>query len=115
MATLNYLVHYEKFKERTAFDILVEFGQVVRPDLNPLKKGYNKDISYYAQKDWKAFLVFYKSIKSKYDLPENKHNKMNPKYKKRKKVHFTRKSYDEWWNEKNLDGSFAYNGVTDDF
>lgn len=25
------------------------------------------------------------------------------------------KSYDEEWNEKNLDGSFAYNGVTDDF
>ena len=24
-------------------------------------------------------------------------------------------SYDEWWSECNLDGSFAYNGVTDDF
>jgi hypothetical protein len=23
--------------------------------------------------------------------------------------------YDEWWEESNLDGSFAYNGVTDDF
>lgn len=23
--------------------------------------------------------------------------------------------YDEWWQEKNMDGSFAYNGVTDDF
>jgi len=23
--------------------------------------------------------------------------------------------YDEWWQESNLDGSFAYNGVTDDF
>jgi hypothetical protein len=26
-----------------------------------------------------------------------------------------RQSYDEWWQESNLDGSFAYNGVTDDF
>lgn len=26
-----------------------------------------------------------------------------------------RDSYDEWWQERNLDGSFAYNGVTDDF
>ena len=24
-------------------------------------------------------------------------------------------SYDEWWSEKNLDGSFAYNNATDDF
>lgn len=24
-------------------------------------------------------------------------------------------SYDEWWSERNLDGSFAYSGVTDDF
>lgn len=24
-------------------------------------------------------------------------------------------SYDEWWEQNNLDGSFAYNGVTDDF
>lgn len=28
--------------------------------------------------------------------------------------HKTR-SYDEWWQERNLDGSFAYEGVTDDF
>jgi hypothetical protein len=26
-----------------------------------------------------------------------------------------KQSYDEWWQEKNMDGSFAYNGVTDDF
>ena len=25
------------------------------------------------------------------------------------------KDYSDIWNEKNLDGSFAYNGVTDDF
>ena len=25
------------------------------------------------------------------------------------------KSYDDWWQECNMDGSFAYNGVTDDF
>lgn len=24
-------------------------------------------------------------------------------------------SYEDWWEERNLDGSFAYNGVTDDF
>jgi hypothetical protein len=26
-----------------------------------------------------------------------------------------RQTYDEWWQERNMDGSFAYNGVTDDF
>jgi hypothetical protein len=46
--------------------------------------------------------------------------------KARFKVEFTAKEeksqksnkyddYSEQWNEKNLDGSFAYNGVTDDF
>jgi hypothetical protein len=25
------------------------------------------------------------------------------------------KDYDDWWQERNLDGSFAYSGVTDDF
>jgi hypothetical protein len=28
-------------------------------------------------------------------------------------VHY--QTYDDWWSESNLDGSFAYNGVTDDF
>jgi hypothetical protein len=26
-----------------------------------------------------------------------------------------RQTYDEWWDECNTDGSFAYNNVTDDF
>lgn len=33
------------------------------------------------------------------------------KIKKRPKSRY----YDDWWQESNLDGSFAYNGVTDDF
>lgn len=26
-----------------------------------------------------------------------------------------RQSYDEWWSDRNLDGSFAYNNASDDF
>lgn len=32
------------------------------------------------------------------------------KFKKRKRY-----TYEDWWQESNLDGSFAYDGVTDDF
>jgi hypothetical protein len=40
------------------------------------------------------------------------------KHKNRKQSRKQKSAYDaysEWWSEKNLDGSFAYNGVTDDF
>jgi hypothetical protein len=38
------------------------------------------------------------------------------KFERRVKRHVPKKeSYNDWWNESNLDGSFAYNGVTDDF
>lgn len=43
-------------------------------------------------------------------------------FKDFKKVYFDNKknlvvsqSYEDWWQESNMDGSFAYNGVTDDF
>lgn len=35
--------------------------------------------------------------------------------KQREQLKNKKQSYDEWWQEKNMDGSFAYNGVTDDF
>ena len=37
------------------------------------------------------------------------------KSQSKKKLKNKKQSYDEWWQEKNMDGSFAYNGVTDDF
>jgi hypothetical protein len=42
---------------------------------------------------------------------------INLKYGKdwRDKYNSDNQSYDKWWGECNMDGSFAYNGVTDDF
>jgi hypothetical protein len=42
---------------------------------------------------------------------------INVKYGKNWRERFDNSfhSYDEWWSEKNLDGSFAYNGITDEF
>jgi len=34
---------------------------------------------------------------------------------KRRPSRKRRDSYDEWWQESNMDGSFAYSGVTDDY
>lgn len=36
-------------------------------------------------------------------------------FKKNPNPRRERDGYSEWWNARNLDGSFAYNGVTDDF
>ena len=66
---------------------------------NPKPSGKNKntwyaEISESAQGNFKAFKKVF-----------NKAEKNIPR----------RDSYADWWNECNLDGSFAYNGVTDDF
>jgi hypothetical protein len=53
-------------------------------------------ISMLAQHDFQAFKKVYN--KNKKDLSYD-----------------NSESYDDWWNECNLDGSFSYNGVTDDF
>ena len=63
-----------------------------KPKKNKLE-WYAK-ISYLAQEDFPAFKKVYNSCKSKVN-------------------HY--QTYDDWWGESNLDGSFAYNGVTDDF
>ena len=43
--------------------------------------------------------------------------RINKKYGKGWRETYAEKqeTYDEWWQRKNMDGSFAYNGVTDDF
>jgi len=42
---------------------------------------------------------------------------MNKKYGRdwRTKYETNKQSYDDWWQECNMDGSFAYNGITEDF
>lgn len=68
--------------------------EMTRPKKNRLK--WYAEVSQLAQQDFKTFKNIY-----------NK-NKKNLSYD-------NSRSYDDWWNECNLDGSFAYNGVTDDF
>lgn len=42
-------------------------------------------------------------------------DKTGKTFTKSKKQRREESSYDRWWNARNMDGSFAYNGVTDDF
>jgi hypothetical protein len=56
-----------------------------------------KRVAEVIQNDFSSFVEWYKKNKNKY-----------PRFEKIE-------TYDEWWSRKNLDGSFAYNGVTDDF
>jgi hypothetical protein len=63
------------------------------------KKGKEKwyvEISNIASENFKEFKKSYN---------KNKDNKI---------AHGPR-TYDDWWNECNLDGTFAYNGCTEDF
>ncbi len=54
------------------------------------------EISHLANNDFAAFKKVYN--KNKKDLSYD-----------------NSQSYDDWWNECNTDGTFAYNGVTEDF
>lgn len=53
------------------------------------------------QNDFKAFLDFYGTIKSKFK---------NKRTWDRRRI-----GYDEWFQQSQLDGSFAYNNSADDF
>ena len=62
------------------------------------KKGKDEwyvSISNLASEDFKDFKKSYNKNKNRNITPE--------------------RTYDDWWSESNLDGTFAYNGCTDDF
>lgn len=63
-----------------------------RPRKN--RRQWYADISKLAQSDFKRFKEFYSKNKRNFMISQ---------------------SYEDWWQESNMDGSFAYNGVTDDF
>jgi hypothetical protein len=74
--------------------IYAQSKDMIRPKKNRLK--WYSEVSHLANNDFPAFKSLY-----------NK-NKKNLSYD-------NSQSYNDWWNECNLDGSFAYNGVTEDF
>ena len=74
--------------------IYAQSKEMVRPKKNRLK--WYAEISHLANSDFPAFKSLY-----------NK-NKKNLSYD------YSR-SYDDWWDECNTDGSFAYNNAADDF
>ena len=66
-------------------------------EVNTYSNEYYKKICEHIQSNWQTFMDYFKTI--------------SINYKKKERIN----SYTMWWNECNLDGSFAYNGVTDDF
>lgn len=103
--TINYLRYKLNFTIQQAHSIMNQFGRSI--DYPPIKASSN-NMPYYdkigdeIQKDWDKFIKFYATIKNNY--PKN-----------RPKQSVKRHSYNDWWQENNLNGGFAYNGVTDDF
>lgn len=86
---LGYNIHEQR-------KVLQEYASTIgisRPRKNRIK--WYSDISFKAQEDFKSFKVFFK---------QNNHKK------KRKQDR-----YQDWYDECSSDGSFAYNGVADDF
>ncbi len=77
---------------RQVITLYAQTRDMKRPKAKRLE--WYADVSKLANKDFPAFKKVY-----------NK-NKKNLSYYE---------SYDDWWNECNLDGSFAYNGVTSNF
>ncbi len=74
--------------------IYAQSKEMVRPKKNRLR--WYAEVSHLANNDFPAFKSLYN--KNKKDL-----------------FYDNSQSYDDWWGECNLDGTFAYNGVTDDF
>jgi len=78
--------------------ILYLFGKskgLERPKKTSSRHQWYADVSLIAQEDFKEF--------------KKSFNKNKPTLKR------NRQSYDDWWDECNTDGTFAYSGVTDDF
>lgn len=77
--------------------VLYLYGQT--KDMQRPKKfrlEWYAEVSQVAQGDFQAFKKVYNKNKDKLSYSNSR-------------------SYDEWWQECNMDGSFAYNGVTEDF
>lgn len=87
----------QSLTKKSIYDILSNYAQskeIERPK-HPGKDWF-LNISNIASENFKEFKKFYN--KNKKDLSYSYHQ-----------------SYDDWWQECNLDGSFAYNNASDDF
>lgn len=83
---------------QTMYRILTQYAgtlEMSRPKKNRLR--WYTQVSELAQMNFSEFKKFYN--KNKQDFP----------------VFDPNSSYEDEWQESNLDGSFAYNGVTEDF
>jgi hypothetical protein len=98
----NYLTR-RGFTMHQAHKIIKRYGRQLKIELAFGDQKYFDIVGDAIQEDFQKFRLFFNSVKADY-----------PQKKKPVRSNFS-KSYDEWWQEKNLDGSFAYNGVTDDF
>lgn len=100
--TSNYLHFDKKHTNEVTKRIIADYAPIVNVPIPVKKKGnyfYNK-VSALIQADWNTFMKWYKSQKYPSTAKPKKRNN---------------RQYSDVWQEKNLDGSFAYNGVTDDF
>jgi len=91
-ANLNGVLKWLRNRSRdteTAKRLIQDYGKILEPSQKNLKI-----IAGMIQSDFSSFVKFYKKYAGNHPRTE---------------------TYDEWWSRKNLDGSFAYNGVTDDF
>lgn len=102
--TSNYLHYDKKHTNEIVKRIIADYGGFLNEPSYSKKKSnyfYNK-VSGLIQKDWNKFMTWYNTNSVKYPRTA----------KPKRRQH---KYYSDMWQQKNLDGSFAYNGVTDDF
>ena len=98
--TMNYLTFTLGYQHKVANKIIRRYGNEILKEAKPpndTTQIYYVEICKHIQANWQSFMDFYGTIKTIYPRHFHKHN------------------YRSWWNECNLNGSFAYNGVTDDF
>lgn len=92
----------KKIKVDTLITLMDKWGEMRMFTLNwKGSESQRKTTMDNISSNWQEFLAF---VTSETGIQFNKRP-----YKKR------HKDYDDWWQEQNMNGGFAYNGVTDDF
>lgn len=80
-------------EKRRMLHMYGKFKGLERPKKTNKRNAWYVEVSNLAQENFTEFKKVF--------------NKHKPRIKKQ--------SYDDWWDECNTDGTFAYNGVTEDF
>lgn len=100
--TKNYFRFKLGFTDQSFLKVIADYSKFA--GIVTTNKG--DDVCVNIQNNWNEFMHWWGTVKHNF---KDDYSQVKIKYRPR------RLDYNEWWQQSNMDGSFAYNGVTDDF